>query len=95
MGTRWQCPTCGATAAKRAKFCARCGTSIRPAQVAPRNIGDDPAPLPLAGWILLLGLILGPALVAGGIVWSIKAILIVGVVIAALIVTVLVLGMFF
>ena len=94
------CPNCSEPLAAGAKFCPRCGNAVpeKPAPAVPYPPGGDlgkiSAPLPRAGVFFLLALVLAPAAVIAGIVLGVKALIYVGVVLAAALILLLILGNF-
>ena len=93
------CPNCSETLAAGAKFCPRCGNAVDqgPAPVpayASGDLGKISAPLPRAGMLFLVALVLAPVAIIAGLALGLKALLYVGVVLAIALVLLLILGSF-
>ena len=88
-----RCAACSTEIPSGAKFCPRCG---EPAPTsAPANLGKLPAPLPVAGILFLVALVLGPAAVVAGIMTGHAVLLYGGIALAVGVVIVLLLGLVF
>ncbi len=93
------CPYCYEPLAAGAKFCPRCGKPVSdgPTVVptyAPGDPGKISAPLPRAGVLFLLALVLAPAAVIAGFALGVKALIFAGVVLAVALLLLLILGNF-
>ena len=94
-----RCASCSAEVPPAAKFCPRCGkpapVSAPPGarQASPTDLGKLPAPIPLAGILFLLALVLGPAAIVAGIMMKVPVLLFAGIAIAAAVVILLLLGL--
>ena len=94
-----QCPNCSETLAAGAKFCPRCGNPApaHPPAATPHvsvDLGKISAPLPRAGVLFLVALVLAPAAIIAGFALGFKALMYVGVVLAISLVLLLILGSF-
>ena len=90
------CPDCSEPIARSAKFCPRCGRKA-PERTDPHrsiDFGKMSAPIPPAGILFLVALVVGPCLIvvgfATGVTWLIYA----GIVVLILLTILAVLGSF-
>ena len=92
-----RCPACSTEIPPGAKFCPRCGEPAPAAApaAAPADLGKLPAPLPVAGILFLVALVLGPAAVVAGIMTGHAVLLYAGIGLAIGVVIVLLLGLVF
>jgi hypothetical protein len=101
-----RCAKCSTSFSDTAKFCPRCGeaaptvatgqaTTPAPIPQASIDFGKMSAPIPPAGVAFLVALVLAPASIILGIMFGLKALIVVGIVLIVLLVLVLVLGQFF
>ena len=86
------CPHCSEPVASGAKFCSRCGKSV-PIHTSV-DFGKMAAPIPLAGIVFLVALVLGPVALIAGIAIGSKLLIYAGVTILVGLVLLLVLGQF-
>ena len=104
MATNY-CSHCSAGVPGTARFCPRCGQNVGPAKggstAAPEN-GDahrpagalpSKSPMPLAGVLFLAAAVLGPTMIAVGVSIGNPVLLIGGIVVAAGLIVLLLLGM--
>jgi hypothetical protein len=94
-----RCPNCSETLAAGARFCPRCGNPApeKPAPGPPHtsvDFGKISAPLPRAGVLFLLALVLAPAAIIAGLALGLKALVYLGVALAVALVVLLILGNF-
>lgn len=98
-----RCIKCSTPFSDAAKFCPRCGepapathrtASSTPVPHASIDFGKMSAPIPPAGIAFLAALVLAPAFIILGVVFAIKALIVVGIVLIVLLVLVLLLGHF-
>lgn len=94
-----RCRACATEIPDGARFCPRCGVSapreadeVRP---PPVNLGTLPAPIPIAGILFLVALVVGPAAIVAGIVTGSGLLLYTGIAVAAAVVILLLLGLVF
>ena len=91
-----RCPQCSEPIMPAgAKFCPRCGTPVAPAPHASIDFGKMSAPVPPAGIVFLISLVLAPAAVVVGAALGIKLLVYVGIVLGIGLLILLVLGHFF
>lgn len=109
MAATTQCPSCSAAVAAKAQFCPRCGAAVHPPpreHAGPAPAAADPEPpvqnlatvksgVPAVALLFLVGLVLGPAAIIGGLVWGSSVLLYGGIAVSVLVVLLLLLGMFF
>ena len=88
------CPRCGNALSASARFCPRRGESRG---AAPETPSRHPATagIPWAGIMFVLGILFAPAAVFAGLYWHSNALLIAGLVAAAVMLMVVLLGMMF
>ena len=86
------CPYCSEPVSSGAKFCPRCGKAVEVHTSV--DFGKMSAPIPVAGVIFLVALVLGPAALIAGIVIASKFLIYAGVTILVGLVLLLVLGQF-
>ena len=103
-----RCPACAAEIPAGAKFCPRCGATS-PAAAGAATAGDEgeapaapvvdigklPAPVPVAGILFLVALVVGPAGIVAGIATGSSLLLYGGIAVAVGIVILLLLGLVF
>ena len=97
--TELRCPGCMTEVPSSAKFCPRCG---KPAPAAgdaangrPTDLGKLPSPVPVAGILFLVALVVGPAAIIAGIATHAPLLLYAGIAVAIGVVIVLLLGLVF
>ena len=98
-----RCADCSTEIPPSARFCPRCGRAARatgstaspPAGAAPTDLGKLPSPIPVAGILFLVALIIGPAAVVAGIAMSSAPLLYGGIAVAVAVVILLLLGLVF
>src|SRR5687768_8037072 len=93
-----RCAACATEVPSGARFCPRCGKPApagrtRPAGNAPANLGKLPAPIPVAGILFLVALIVGPAAIVAGVATSSGLLLYGGIAVAVFVVILLLLGL--
>lgn len=86
------CPHCSEPVGSGANFCPRCGKTV-PVHTS-IDFGKMSAPIPKAGILFLICLVLGPAALVGGIMLGSKLLIYTGVTILVGLVLILVLGEF-
>lgn len=94
------CPRCGKAlhpppARQPAPANKPTGTAPPPPTAPPVNLAKAGPVIPMAGLLFLIGLVLGPAGIIAGIVWSSAFLLYAGVALSVVVVIVLILGHFF
>jgi hypothetical protein len=98
-GAAIQCAQCGTLFPAAAKFCPRCGREVeegqRPPPVLEEKWPSNKGRTPLAGLIFFAALVIGPALIVGGIWFQLAALLWAGLFVAVCVIVFLILGMFF
>jgi hypothetical protein len=92
------CPRCGKALHAPARQPAPANTPAGAAPQSPTppiNLAKAGPVIPMAGLLFLIGLVLGPAGIIAGIVWSSAFLLYAGVALSVVVVIVLILGHFF
>jgi hypothetical protein len=103
-----RCPACATEVPAGAKFCPRCGVPAPDlgrgdeeddaedqvdSPAAPVvNLGTLPSPIPIAGILFLVALVVGPAAIVAGMVTGTPLLLYAGIAVAAAVVILLLLG---
>ncbi len=95
-----RCPACATEIPAGAKFCPRCGAPAPGGDeggppTVPVNLGTLPAPIPVAGILFLVALVVGPAAIVAGVVTGSGLLLYGGIAVAAGVVILLLLGLVF
>ena len=84
------CAGCATNVPRTAAFCPRCG---RPVERTVVNLAKVPTPIPRFGLVFISAAVLGPVLAGLGLLWSIGALLYLGLAVTAVVVVLLVLGL--
>ena len=100
--SRMQCTHCSASVPAAARYCPRCGHEVGNGAAARTNApvrAADALPsssrMPLAGILFLAAAVLGPTMIAVGVSTSTPLLLVTGIVVAALLIVLLLVGMIF